>query len=125
MVENNRFNKFHYTGILHLFHRFNFLPAMVPTGNEPNHLTNSIQFITTDFSPSQTYHFPLTAVSCHLVIKFMLAAIFRRIFQCLTDKKRISLNWSLNFSKLAPIGFAGGLDVAFSNWGLELITVSL
>ncbi|XP_065225176.1 solute carrier family 35 member C2 [Planococcus citri] len=71
------------------------------------------------------YKLPLTAVSCHLVIKYFLAAVFRRIFQCITGKKRISLNWTTNFTKLAPIGFAGGMDVAFSNWGLELITVSL
>lgn len=73
----------------------------------------------------QQYRIPMATVSCHLVIKFLLSILFRRIFQCLTGKKRIVLSWSTNFAKLAPVGFAAGLDVGFSNWGLELITVSL
>ncbi|XKL66977.1 hypothetical protein PGB90_010397 [Kerria lacca] len=71
------------------------------------------------------YRLPLTTVSCHLIIKFILAAVFRWIFQCLTGENRISLTWITNLMELAPIGFSGGLDVAFSNWGLALITVSL
>lgn len=73
----------------------------------------------------QLFKFPLTIVSCHLIMKFFLSILFRHVFQCLTGKKRVTLSLSTNFSKLAPVGFSAGLDVGLSNWGLELITVSL
>ncbi|XP_049811761.1 solute carrier family 35 member C2 isoform X1 [Schistocerca nitens] len=70
-------------------------------------------------------NFPLSVVVSHLVIKFLLAWISRYLWQCYTSRPRITLNWTLYITKLCPTGVASGLDIAFSNWGLSLITVSL
>lgn len=35
------------------------------------------------------------------------------------------MNWDINVSKFLPIGISSGVDVGFSNWGLELVNVSL
>lgn len=37
----------------------------------------------------------------------------------------VKLSWDVNVSKFAPIGISSGIDVGFSNWGLELVNVSL
>jgi solute carrier family 35 protein C2 len=49
----------------------------------------------------------------------------RAIYECKTDKERPLLDWHNYVWKVFPAGAASGLDVGFSNWGLELITVSL
>lgn len=73
----------------------------------------------------QVYHFPLSVVSCHLVVKFLSAGIYRYIWQCVYQRKRVILDCKSQVFKMAPIGFASGLDIGFSNWGIEHITVSL
>jgi len=37
----------------------------------------------------------------------------------------VQLSWDSKVSKFAPIGISSGIDVGFSNWGLELVNVSL
>lgn len=37
----------------------------------------------------------------------------------------VKVSWDVNVSKFAPIGISSGIDVGFSNWGLELVNVSL
>lgn len=37
----------------------------------------------------------------------------------------INVSWDVKISKFAPIGISSGIDVGFSNWGLELVNVSL
>lgn len=37
----------------------------------------------------------------------------------------VKVPWDVNVSKFAPIGISSGIDVGFSNWGLELVNVSL
>jgi len=37
----------------------------------------------------------------------------------------VQLSWDTKVSKFAPIGISSGIDVGFSNWGLELVNVSL
>lgn len=37
----------------------------------------------------------------------------------------VKISWDVNVSKFAPIGISSGIDVGFSNWGLELVNVSL
>ncbi|XP_054275905.1 solute carrier family 35 member C2 [Macrosteles quadrilineatus] len=73
----------------------------------------------------QKYHFPLSVVVCHLIIKFCCASIFRQIWQCVYERRRVSVDIKNHVFKIAPIGFASGLDIGFSNWGIEHITVSL
>ncbi|CAH1395154.1 unnamed protein product [Nezara viridula] len=71
------------------------------------------------------FHFPLLVVMVHLLTKFFAAALCRSIWKCCTGKKRIRLDWPNTVRKIVPTGLSSGLDVAFSNWGIELITVSL
>lgn len=73
----------------------------------------------------QKFHFPLSVVICHLVVKFSASALYRSMWQCIRHKRRVTVDWNNYLYKLAPIGIASGLDVGFSNWGIELITVSL
>lgn len=73
----------------------------------------------------QRIRFPLFVTTGHLFLKFMAALIIRNFYECYTRKQRVTLDWYNYFTKAAPVGLASGCDVAFSNWGLELITVSL
>ncbi|PSN57901.1 hypothetical protein C0J52_00210 [Blattella germanica] len=73
----------------------------------------------------QTFHFPLSVVVCHLIFKFMFASLCRTCWKCFTSKQRVLLEWGNYVKKVAPTGITSGLDVGLSNWGLELITVSL
>jgi len=73
----------------------------------------------------QRLRFPLFVTTTHLVFKFIAASVLRSIYQCRYGKRRVSLNWNDYYRKVGPVGLAAGFDVAFSNWGLELITISL
>ncbi|KAK9499879.1 hypothetical protein O3M35_002829 [Rhynocoris fuscipes] len=73
----------------------------------------------------QKFHYPLIVVMIHLLTKFTVVAIFRLLWQCWHKRLRIRLDWPNTIRKIAPMGFVSGLDIAFSNWGLEFITVSL
>lgn len=69
--------------------------------------------------------FPLSIVSYHLVIKLILASIVRAIYKSRVGKSRIQLDWRSSVRKMAPTGLASGIDIGFSNWGLELVPISL
>lgn len=73
----------------------------------------------------QEFRFPLSVVVCHLVLKFVIASMCRIIWECYTSKQRVVLNWRNFVKEVAPTGIASGLDIGLSNWGLELIPVSL
>lgn len=73
----------------------------------------------------QRLKFPLFVTTGHLFLKFLTALVFRVTYECFTKKPRVTLSWYNYITKAAPVGLASGFDVAFSNWGLELITVSL
>lgn len=71
------------------------------------------------------FHFPLLVVSCHLVLKFLASTIFRCLYHTTIKTPFVHLSWDSKVSKFAPIGISSGIDVGFSNWGLELVNVSL
>lgn len=73
----------------------------------------------------QDLHFPLSIVLCHLILKFVLAAVCRSVLEWYSGWPRLQTPWKKYISRLAPIGISSGLDVGLSNWGLELIRVSL
>lgn len=73
----------------------------------------------------QRLRFPLFVTTGHLFVKFLAALFFRTLYECYTKKSRVTLDWYNYCKKVAPVGLASGFDVAFSNWGLELITISL
>ncbi|VVC45032.1 Sugar phosphate transporter domain [Cinara cedri] len=73
----------------------------------------------------QIFHFPLLVVSCHLILKYTFSIIFRFLHHKTTRIPSVKVPCDVNVSKFAPIGISSGIDVGFSNWGLELVNVSL
>ncbi|KAK9889980.1 hypothetical protein WA026_008791 [Henosepilachna vigintioctopunctata] len=73
----------------------------------------------------ETIHFPLTTVIIHLVIKFILSLIIRLFLERKQAKKRVIFGWKDYLYSFGPPGISSGIDVGFSNYGLELITISL
>uniref|UniRef100_A0A0K8TQP9 Putative solute carrier family 35 member c2 n=1 Tax=Tabanus bromius TaxID=304241 RepID=A0A0K8TQP9_TABBR len=73
----------------------------------------------------QKTHFPLTVVSYHLIIKFIMSACARWLLTLTSNKPRVVLDVKTSLKKMAPIGLASGIDIGFSNWGLELVQISL
>lgn len=71
------------------------------------------------------FHFPLSVVLYHLIVKLILSAVIRLVFRCITGRSRILLDWRTFYRNMAPTGLASGIDIGFSNWGLELVTISL
>lgn len=91
--------------------------------------TNSIQLLTIlhllTLHSTQDFHFPFTVVLYHLILKLVMAGALRCLYRCFTGKSRVHVDWAKSFRKLAPTGIAAGIDIGFSNWGLELVTISL
>uniref|UniRef100_A0A1Q3FIA8 Putative solute carrier family 35 member c2 n=1 Tax=Culex tarsalis TaxID=7177 RepID=A0A1Q3FIA8_CULTA len=73
----------------------------------------------------QTFKFPLMVVVYHLCIKLVLSGMVRAVMRCATKRKRIQLDWRTSLRKILPTGLASGIDIGFSNWGLELVQISL
>lgn len=73
----------------------------------------------------KTFKYPLTVTMYHLLIKFTLSAIVRLLYKLKTGQSRILLGWRTNLMKVGPTGLCSGVDIGFSSWGLELVTVSL
>lgn len=68
---------------------------------------------------------PLTIVTYHLILKFLLAAFIRNVYKMRMGKSRVQLDWRVAVRKMAPTGIASGIDIGFSNWGLLLVPISL
>lgn len=49
----------------------------------------------------------------------------RLLYRLFTGKVRVLLDWRTALQKVAATGFCAGIDIGFSSWGLELVTVSL
>uniref|UniRef100_A0A336KUE2 CSON015379 protein n=1 Tax=Culicoides sonorensis TaxID=179676 RepID=A0A336KUE2_CULSO len=73
----------------------------------------------------KSFKYPLLVTSYHLVIKLILSAIVRILYRLKTGKSRVLLDWRTSVMKIAPTGLCAGIDIGFSSWGLELVTVSL
>ncbi|CAG5003262.1 unnamed protein product [Parnassius apollo] len=71
------------------------------------------------------FHYPLTVVMYHLVIKWILSVFVRTILYLTTGVPQLVLSFMTCLRSVGPTGFASGIDVGFSNWGLELVTISL
>ncbi|KAH8864480.1 Solute carrier family 35 member C2 isoform 1 [Schistosoma japonicum] len=61
----------------------------------------------------------------HMVIKFLLSWFVRCILSWFYDYPRIELPWSKYVKTVAVSGVSSALDIGFSNWSFEFITVSL
>ncbi|XP_041987579.1 solute carrier family 35 member C2 [Aricia agestis] len=71
------------------------------------------------------FHYPLTVVMYHLIVKWILAVIVRLVLYCITGTSQLLLPFLTCLKSVGPTGLASGIDVGFSNWGLELVTISL
>lgn len=82
-------------------------------------LTFYQRWLLTDFK------FPLTVVMYHLIVKWLLSVLVRTILYVATGTPQLVLPWLTCLRSVGPTGLASGIDVGFSNWGLELVTISL
>lgn len=73
----------------------------------------------------QEFRYPLTVVVYHLCFKLVMSAVIRWMYRIITKKPRIMLDWRTSVRKILPSGLASGIDIGFSNWGLELVQISL
>jgi solute carrier family 35, member C2 len=76
------------------------------------------------------YKYPLSITVIHLVVKYLIAALIRSIWNLVAAKKqnykkRITLEWSTYLRKIIPMAIASALDIGLSNWSLQYITVTL
>lgn len=71
------------------------------------------------------FPFPLSVVLCHLIVKYLLAALVRSCQRLWSGGSRTPIAWSLSWNRTAVTGVASALDIGFSNWSFEFITVSL
>lgn len=60
-----------------------------------------------------------------MVVKYFLAMIIRIILTKRQGRERITLNWREFVVAVAPTGVFSGIDIGLSNWGLELVNISL
>lgn len=61
----------------------------------------------------------------HLIVKWILSVIIRTIISYITGIPPLVLPFDTCLRAVCPTGIASGIDVGFSNWGLELVTISL
>ncbi|KAG5889718.1 hypothetical protein JTB14_010192 [Gonioctena quinquepunctata] len=73
----------------------------------------------------QTFRFPLITVLVHMTVKYILATLIRIFLIKRQGKPRTLVGWKDYVVAVAPTGVFSGIDISFSNWGLELINVSL
>lgn len=72
-----------------------------------------------------TYNYPLTITLVHLVFKLVTASIVRVVLTTVTKKKRVLLDARSFATRLLPTSLTSAIDIGFSNWSLQYITVSL
>lgn len=85
----------------------------------------SFLFLLFVFDVLQGFQFPFAVVLYHSLLKLSIAAVLRLSYKCVTGIPRVHVDWRKSMRKLAPPGIAAGIDIGFSNWGLELVTISL
>ncbi|KAF5295492.1 hypothetical protein FQR65_LT10480 [Abscondita terminalis] len=73
----------------------------------------------------QDFKFPLSVVVVHLIVKYLLASLIRTILIKYQGRPRVVLSFKEYVVAVSPTGIFSGIDIGFSNWGLELVTVSL
>ncbi|XP_072930918.1 solute carrier family 35 member C2 [Epargyreus clarus] len=71
------------------------------------------------------FHYPLTVVIYHLIVKWLLSVLVRLVLYLITGTPQLVLPFFTCLRSVGPTGIASGIDVGFSNWGLELVTISL
>lgn len=52
----------------------------------------------------QNNNVALTVTLCHLLLKFILAGIIRSIWECKTEKQRVTVGWGTYIKRIALAG---------------------
>ncbi|XP_055343718.1 solute carrier family 35 member C2-like [Paramacrobiotus metropolitanus] len=73
----------------------------------------------------QIFEFPLSIVTGHFAIKFVLAALVRGLWCLSSGAKRPCMPCGTFITRMGPPGVAAALDIGLSNWSLVFITISL
>ncbi|XP_064398591.1 solute carrier family 35 member C2-like [Halichondria panicea] len=71
------------------------------------------------------YPFPLSITMIHLIVKFLLAWLVRKIWSCIRGSPPLVLSWGDYLKNIVPVAVFSALDIGLSNWSLLFITVSL
>ncbi|CAK9295042.1 unnamed protein product [Gordionus sp. m RMFG-2023] len=71
------------------------------------------------------FHYPLTIVIGHVILKFIYASFIRKVLIYFSNRDAFHLDMSMYWKTVMPTGISSGLDVGLSNWSFEFITVSL
>ncbi|KPM09781.1 Triose-phosphate Transporter-like protein [Sarcoptes scabiei] len=114
--------------LLSFLHRYHFLSKMVYQGWYCVDRFYIIRLFNLIFMTSfqiQRFHYPLIVVVCHMIVKFLLALLFRTIYRVIMGVSRITLSYKENIRRISLPGIASSLDIGFSNWSFEFITISL
>lgn len=64
-------------------------------------------------------------VVVHMIVKYFLAISFYTILPRQGNRPKLLLDWKEYISTVAVVGIFSGFDIGLSNWGLELVPVSL
>jgi solute carrier family 35 protein C2 len=71
------------------------------------------------------YPFPLSITMIHLIVKFIIAWIVRKLVSLVTGKPPLVLGWKEYLKNILPVAIFSALDIGLSNWSLVFITISL
>ncbi|TGZ51794.1 hypothetical protein CRM22_010721 [Opisthorchis felineus] len=73
----------------------------------------------------KVFPYPLSITFLHMCSKFLLAWLIREWCRWYHRTQRFELPWSRYMKTVAIAGTSSALDIGFSNWSFEFITISL
>nr|CAH8868924.1 unnamed protein product [Trichobilharzia regenti] len=73
----------------------------------------------------KVFPYPLSITLMHIILKFLVAWLLRSILAWSRGVPGKELGWSKYVQLVAVSGASSALDIGFSNWSFEFITVSL
>lgn len=73
----------------------------------------------------KSFHYPFIIVTCHLIIKWLLAFCARKVYAKVSGKQPVHLSFENHVRKLSLVGIISSLDIGLSNFSFEFVTISL
>lgn len=71
------------------------------------------------------FSYPLIMVSIHFTIKWTSCVVIRCLMSIFCNRTDTYITFKNQVSKIVPVGVCSALDIAFSNWGLDFIKITL
>lgn len=113
-------------GPLHHFRRVLSSPMVTLPVIVACYFSSSIFLTFYQKSLMRAHHFPAFIVTIHIVMKFALASLCRTALECRDGgRPRVVLTPSKFFSKVIFVGIFSAIDIMFSQWSLEYVTITL